>query len=63
MSYPLATLREFEAAIDALDDASAQAALARELGSTKESVKAEAEFDRAREHLISLCQAILSRKQ
>jgi hypothetical protein len=60
---PLATLREFQPAIDALDDASAAWALAGKFGSPEERAKTEAEYDRAREYLISLCQAALDRKR
>jgi len=63
MSSPLATLREFQPAIEALDDASAAWALAEESGSPEKRAKTEAEYDRAREHLISLCQAALDRKR
>jgi hypothetical protein len=38
-------------------------ALASEFGSPEERAKTEAEYDRAREHLISLCQATLNRKR
>ena len=63
MSPPLAPLREFHPAIDALDNARVAWALAEESGSPEERAKTEAEYDRAREHLISLCQAALDRKR
>jgi len=60
---PLATLGDFQPALDALEGASMAWALASEFGSPEERAKTEAEYDRAREHLISLCQATLNRKR
>ena len=59
----LATLGEFQPALDALEGASMAWALAGKFGSPEERAKTEAEYDRAREHLVSLCQATLSRNR
>ena len=63
MSYPLTIVTEFEPAIEALDNARVAWSLAEEFGSPEERAKTKAEYSRAREYLISLCQAALDRKR